>query len=282
MRIECLEGNELRKTRTLYETVFRDSKEYTDYFYNKVERDGKAFVAINDDDEIVAEVFLLPKLLSCEDKIMDAMYVYGVATKETYRGQGIMRQLMTAALHHAGEKNAELVYLIPADEKIYEGFGFETVKQGEIHTWELSGKEAGMMLKFNLESLTMGNFNDEIYREINFLENEIKEAGDILPFRDKEYLEDRILRAEIDGGGVYLLRKRRDYSIAGIIITGEEQGETVILDVIGEPEKKEGFVKDFMRWKGSMSMKEYVFPVMMKRMDEEKIKEWKVLLNDEI
>ena len=79
-----------------------------------------------------------------------------------------------------------------------------------------------------------------------------------------------------------MLRKRRDYSIAGIIITGEEQGETVILDVIGEPEKKEGFVKDFMRWKGSMSMKEYVFPVMMKRMDEEKIKEWKVLLNDEI
>lgn len=254
MRIERLEGSELVKTRPLYEMVFRDTKEYTDYFYQKIQGEVKAFAAVSDENEIVAELFLIPKLLSCDDKIIESVYIYGAATKEEYRGQGIMKRLMGEALDYAWEKGAELAYLIPVNEKIYEGMGFQTVKQGEIHTWELSGKEAGMMLKFNLEPVNEGNFNDGIYQEINSLENEIKEPGEILPFRDREYIADRIRRAGIEGGGVYLLRKRKDYKIAGIIITGEENGESVILDVIGGQEKKEGFVKDFMRWKGVLTM----------------------------
>lgn len=282
MRIERLEGGELEKTRPLYEMVFRDTKEYTDYFYQKIQGEGKAFAAVSDENEIVAELFLVPKLLSCDDKIIESVYIYGAATKEEYRGQGIMKRLMGEALDYAWEKGAELAYLIPVNEKIYEGMGFQTVKQGEIHTWELSGKEAGMMLKFNLEPVNEGNFNDGIYQEINSLENEIKEPGEILPFRDREYIADRIRRAGIEGGGVYLLRKRKDYKIAGIIITGEENGESVILDVIGGQEKKEGFVKDFMRWKGVLVMREHVFAIMMKTPDGQLNIPSKVLLNDEI
>lgn len=282
MRIESLEGREIEKTRALYEMVFQDSKKYTDYFYEKIQREGKAFAAVNDENEIAAELFLIPKLLSCDDKIIESVYVYGAATKAEYRGQGIMKQLMGEALSYAGEKGAELAYLIPVNEKIYEGMGFRTVKQGEIHIWELSGKEAGMMLKFNLEPVNGGNFNDGIYQEINSLENEIKEPGEILPFRDREYLSDRIRRAEIEGGGVYLLRKRKDYTIAGIIITGEENGETVIQDVIGEQGKKEGFVKDFMRWKGAVVMREYIFTIMMKVLGAQVEIPSKVLLNDEV
>ena len=43
MRIERLEGSELVKTRPLYEMVFRDTKEYTDYFYQKIQGEVKAF-----------------------------------------------------------------------------------------------------------------------------------------------------------------------------------------------------------------------------------------------
>ena len=280
MTIEVLKGKELEKTRLLYEEVFHDSREYTDYFYEKIQKQGTAFV-VEEDKRIVSELFLIPKLLSCKDRIMETLYLYGVATKKEYRGQGFMGQLMENALDYAVKTKAELVYLIPVNENLYRRFGFQTIKQGNTHIWELTEKEAEKMLKFNFESVSSENFSEEVYREINMLENKIKEPEEILPFRDREYLIDRIRRAQIEGGGVYLLRKHDDYMAAGMIMTAKEQGETVILDVIGRKEKREHCIKDFMRWKNSMRMKEYIFTVMIKTLNGKKAFST-VLLNDEI
>ena len=63
MRIEQLEGKELYRTRPLYQSIFRDTELFTDFFYRKAEKDGKAIVCM-DGEEIVSEVFLLPKSLS--------------------------------------------------------------------------------------------------------------------------------------------------------------------------------------------------------------------------
>lgn len=283
MTIECLKGEDIRKTQSLYERIFQDPAVYTEYFYNKAVKTGTAFVCI-DGDCIAAEVFLIPKLLSCDDRMIEAFYIYGVATLEEYRGKGLMRRLMAAAEAYAREQGAQLLYLIPVDEKIYQGLGFCTVKRGDERTYELTAKDAKTMLKFNLELLTEAKFNDEIYREINELENAVKRPGQLKPLRDKDYLLDRIQKAEADGGGVYLLRKRNDYAIAGMIMTGEEKRETVILEVVGEENKKEGFIKDFMRWKGIAEMREYVFPIMIKMLDTDFLTAWSegVLINDEI
>jgi len=64
---------------------------------------------------------------------------------------------------------------------------------------------------------------------------------------------------------MYLIRKRNGET-AGFVITGEEEGEIVILDVDGEYEKKEKIVKDFMNGQGRRKMKEYVFTIMIKEL----------------
>lgn len=97
MKIEVLKGKEIGKTRALYEEVFQDSREYTDYFYEKVQREGTAFAA-EENNEVISELFLIPKHLICNNKIIEALYVYGVATKTQYRGQGCMDRLMKEAL----------------------------------------------------------------------------------------------------------------------------------------------------------------------------------------
>lgn len=283
MRIACLRGEEIRKTQNLYERIFQDPAVYTEYFYGKAVKTGTAFVCI-DGDCVVAELFLIPKLLSSDGRKIEAFYIYGVATLENYRKKGIMRQLMAAAEVYARGQGAKLLYLIPVDERIYQGIGFCTVKCGETRTYELTARDAKTMLKFNLELLTEEKLNEEIYREINELENAVKRPGQLRPFRDKDYLLDRIQKAEADGGGVYLLRKRKDYAIAGIIMTGEDSAGTLILDVIGEEEKKEVLIKDFMRWKGAASMRESIFPVMVKMLEGsfEIPDKGTVLINDEI
>ena len=53
MRIEQLEGKELYRTRPLYQSIFRDTELFTDFFYRKAEKDGKAIVCM-DGEEIVS------------------------------------------------------------------------------------------------------------------------------------------------------------------------------------------------------------------------------------
>lgn len=258
MKIEILKGKEIQKTRALYEEVFQDSREYTEYFYKKVQKDGICF-AMEENNKIISELFLIPKRMVCDHNIIDALYVYGVATKEQYRGQGCMDKLMKQALYYAKDSTTEFLYLIPVSPALYERYGFHTVKQGEIRMWELS-EEPAEMTKYNFEQVF--EFYDELYQEINGLE---KSSSGIYPFRDKDYLADRICRARIEEGGMYLIRKRNGET-AGFVITGEEEGEIVIMDVDGEYEKKEKIVKDFMNGQGRRKIKEYVFTIMIKEL----------------
>ena len=258
MKIEILKGKEIQKTRALYEEVFQDSREYTEYFYKKVQKDGICF-AMEENNKIISELFLIPKRMVCDHNIIDALYVYGVATKEQYRGQGCMDKLLKQALYYAKDSTTEFLYLIPVSPALYERYGFHTVKQGEIRMWELS-EEPAEMTEYNFEQVF--EFYDELYQEINGLE---KSSSGIYPFRDKDYLADRIFRARIEGGGMYLIRKRNGET-AGFVITGEEEGEIVIMDVDGEYEKKEKIVKDFMNGQGRRKMKEYVFTIMIKEL----------------
>lgn len=282
MRIIYYRGEEIIKTRALYEKIFQDGELFTDYFFHKAEREATAIVLKNQDDVSMAQLYVLPKLLNYDDKIVEAAYIYGVCTDEEFRGQGFMKKLMKEAEKYCILQGRELIYLIPEIEKLYTGIGYQTVKYGDVIHYELSGKEAGMMLKFNLEPAGESSLTNDIYEEINTMEEEILEREEIIPFRDKEYFEERRRRAKAEGGDIFLLRKRNDYTIAGIIITGDEHGEIVIQDVIGEQDKKEGFIKDFMRWKGTVAMKEYVYTVMVKVISPElKLAEgYKMMVND--
>lgn len=52
-------------------------------------------------------------------------------------------------------------------------------KERKEKIYQLSVKEAKMMLKFNLEPLTEANFKEDIYQEINSLENEIRTGKEL-------------------------------------------------------------------------------------------------------
>ena len=99
--------------QSLWETVFGDSRFVTDAFFAYAfdpdgcfyaERDGKA----------VAALYLLP-VLSGDTK---GFYLYAAATLPAYRGQGLMGSLIREALAYA-EKNAQFVYLCPAEDSLY-------------------------------------------------------------------------------------------------------------------------------------------------------------------
>jgi len=267
VKLEILKGREIGKTRALYEEVFQDSREYTDYFYEKVQREGIAFAA-EKDGEVVSEMFLLPKILVSGERRIEALYLYGVATRKEYRRQGLMDRLMKEALCYAAKSRAELLYLIPVSQALYEKYGFCTLKQGKVRIWEMPDRKSKEKQEYSFWPASCEMFSDKLCQEIHMLEKHVKEPYRLFPLRDRKYFTDILRRAHIEGGGVYLVGKPENRAVEGIIVTGEEDGEIVIMDVIGKEEKKEEMMKDFVKWEGRKRVKEYVFTVMVKKLKE--------------
>lgn len=119
-------------TRPLYEETFdHDGKGFVDYYYEDRCFDNKILVDEEADEngelQVVSMVHLNPYRVSLENEVVDAYYIFAVATKKEFRHQGRMAALLKAAKEYAQENKICFFFLIPVDEAIYTPFGFETV-----------------------------------------------------------------------------------------------------------------------------------------------------------
>lgn len=107
--------------KNLWETVFGDTREVTDSFFeNAFFADGCFYESA--DGKAVSALYLLPVTLG--DK--KGFYLYAAATLPAYRGRGYMGALIKEALHYA-KSVADFVYLCPAEDSLYDyyrRFGF--------------------------------------------------------------------------------------------------------------------------------------------------------------
>lgn len=124
MKFRRLEQWEHKKTRPLYEEVFReDDRRFVDYYYEWKTRDNVIYVA-EDDDGIHAMVHLNPFRVFAEGQIQTLHYIVAVATQEEYRHRGLMRQLLQMAEREMAAAGERLTFLMPASEAIYLPFGY--------------------------------------------------------------------------------------------------------------------------------------------------------------
>lgn len=87
---------------------------------------GEGFCC-RDGERLAAMAFALPYAVAADGSVLDGRYLYGVATAEAYRGQGIATGLLRYAEEELKEKGADGLLLVPADDalrRFYERRGF--------------------------------------------------------------------------------------------------------------------------------------------------------------
>ena len=127
MEIRKLEQTEHGKTKALYREVFStDSAGFVDYYYTEKIKDNQIYVAQNDED-IIGMIHLNPYTLMVNGREKETNYIVAVSTKEEYRKQGIMRELLTKTLKDMYENHHTFTFLMPAAESIYLPYDFRTV-----------------------------------------------------------------------------------------------------------------------------------------------------------
>ena len=116
-----LAEKEVHSIRPLWEQVFaEDSKAFTEYYFgNKAER-NLVFTRMEGED-IVSMLHLAPYMTG---RMESVCYIVGVATKEAYRRQGLMADMMKEALQFMRAEGQPFTFLMPANPAYYLPFQF--------------------------------------------------------------------------------------------------------------------------------------------------------------
>lgn len=110
----------------LWQLCFSDSDQYTDFYFEWKVKDNQVYT-IYKGEQICSMLHLNPYLLRVKNRLVNAYYIVGVATKPEERRKGLMKQLLETALMEMYKGQMEFTYLMPAAEAIYLPYDFRTV-----------------------------------------------------------------------------------------------------------------------------------------------------------
>ena len=122
--VRYLKDEERIRSRALYDEVFvEDADAFSELYYQIKAQDNQILVA-EDNGAIVSMLHRNPYTFRFRGTSIPAEYIVAVATKVTYRHQGLMRELLTKALRDMYADGRPFTFLMPADEAIYTPFDF--------------------------------------------------------------------------------------------------------------------------------------------------------------
>lgn len=114
--------------KELWQKSFGDEKEVIDNFFSQTVV-PENIIGVFKENEALNALYIIECEAVIDKKSYSAFYVYGVSTDEEYRNQGLMRKTFSLLEKIAKERNADYLFLVPANESLfsmYEKFGYKT------------------------------------------------------------------------------------------------------------------------------------------------------------
>ncbi len=203
---EKLQLEDHQKTRTLWEEVFHeDTKEFIDYYYTHMVDHNQIYVATSSEG-VIGMLHLNPYVIDVKGRDFSANYIVGVATKESYRGQGIMRKLLTRAMKDMYDRGEAFTYLMPAAEAIYSPYGFLTVG-GQTH-YEYMGERKDGLFAHEDPAIGFEWAKETDCRMLGeFANRQIGKIADIHTKRNEDYYKRLLKEQECQHGGIVLIKR---------------------------------------------------------------------------
>ena len=136
-------SKDLPAIKSLMQSVFGDSEQFIDTCFRLLYSDNVLLAEVN--EKVVSMAFLLPASIQINHKKFPVTYLYACATLPEYRGKGLMKNIIDKAYHDACLKNEIGVFLMPANESLYEYYqmmGFANFFYQNEQKYTLSSSES--------------------------------------------------------------------------------------------------------------------------------------------
>lgn len=239
-QIRKLPPEEHERARTLYEQTFtEDSRAFTEYYFRE-KAAGNEILAVESDGEILSMLHLNPYPMHFCGTQTDTSYIVAVATKETYRHQGMMASLLRAALEKLYEEKSPFVWLMPAAEAIYAPFDFRYIY------WKNQMFLDGRMPSGQMQ-VQCRNAKERDLPELAYAAEQIlSSAMQVYACRSEQYFLDLKHGVESDGGNLVLFETKN--RICGYFLASRQTKE--VWEVVIEPHYAHLAPAGIRRWFG--------------------------------
>ncbi len=215
-------GKQVQRLRPLWEEVFcEDSAIFTEYYFREKAENNIAFV-MEEADEPVAMVHLTPYLTNRGEEVC---YIVGVATKQKFRRQGLMEELLKEAFTCMKSEGEPFTFLMPANPAIYTPYGFAYIYEKREASVTEDLKNIITKLKDSKEAnclsyrFCMAQPKDDVIVAA-YANKELKRSFGLYMQRNAVYY--RRMRAELQSqnGGLIIIKK--EGIISGLCAYTEE------------------------------------------------------------
>ncbi|MEG0988386.1 MAG: GNAT family N-acetyltransferase [Clostridium sp.] len=119
-----ISGLEADETRKLWHDCFpEDSESFMNYYYEEKVKDNQLLIK-KQNGFLAAMAHVNPYLMRVKEELWEIGYIVGVATEESRRHQGHMRDILLKLMNDMSAERVPFTFLMPAAKEIYLPFDF--------------------------------------------------------------------------------------------------------------------------------------------------------------
>ncbi|MGM9758779.1 MAG: GNAT family N-acetyltransferase [Parabacteroides sp.] len=129
----------IESLKALWRECFEDDEAFIRFFFERIYRESDVLTD-EEGGKLYAALYLLPRMLTWNGRLLPVAYLYGVGTAREARGQGRMSHLIRRALEEVRARGMAAVVTVPANAGLYDfygHFGFVTTFYRTLRTVEL-------------------------------------------------------------------------------------------------------------------------------------------------
>ncbi len=151
IKLRKAEEKDINSLKELFKDVFNESEEALDLFFKRIYKLEICYVCY-EGDELIAMVYIIPTTINSRK----AGYLYAAATKDEYRGAGIMKGLIHYALSITAQ---EVCVTLPANDSLYDYYAKLGFKELTANTAEVSREELEKLSKpYEVSETVVGGY----------------------------------------------------------------------------------------------------------------------------
>lgn len=151
IKLRISEEKDINSLKELFKDVFNENDEALELFFKRIFKPEICYVCY-EGDELIAMVYIIPTTLNTRK----AGYLYAAATKDEFRGAGIMKGLIHYALSITAQ---EVCITLPASDSLYDYYAKLGFKELSCVSAELSRQELEAMAKpYEINELVVGGY----------------------------------------------------------------------------------------------------------------------------
>lgn len=215
------------QVKELWKICFDDTEAFTDLYFT-YKYNENVNIAIQNDDEVIAALQMLPYSMTLWGKEVPTSYISGACTHPDYRGKGVMKELLIQSFLRMIDEGILFSTLIPAQPWLfgyYAHMGYAAVFDYTTHTLPATGLKPAPPSISIQKSTT---YTEEAYHYFN---RKMKERSCCIQHTADDY---KVILADLALSNGQVMTTHQQGKITGIAFAAPEEDTIIIKELFTE------------------------------------------------